>query len=87
MSGVPIATVLCYWVFWQHLRVRLEKCVVYLIYSLIFMNLIANKKYEKDALFQKYQWQLFHSSLAKILELLKPGMTTPEVVCCPDRHF
>lgn len=51
------------------------------------MNLIANKKYEKDALFQKYQWQLFHSSLAKTLELLKSGMTTPEVVCCPDGHF
>jgi Plavaka transposase len=58
-----------------------------LLIDLLTTNLIANKKYEKDVSFRKYRRQLFHSSLAKILELLKPGMTTPEVVRCPDGHF
>ncbi|KAG1824695.1 uncharacterized protein BJ212DRAFT_1444425 [Suillus subaureus] len=30
---------------------------------------------------------LLHSSLTKMLETLKPGMTKPEVVHCPDGHF
>ncbi|KAG2740823.1 hypothetical protein P692DRAFT_201842419 [Suillus brevipes Sb2] len=34
-----------------------------------------------------FRCQLLHSSLAKMLETLKPGMTKPEVVCCPDGHF
>ncbi|KAG1871596.1 hypothetical protein F4604DRAFT_1881075 [Suillus subluteus] len=41
----------------------------------------------KDAHFQKFCCQLLHSSLAKMLETLKPGMTKPKVVCCPDGHF
>lgn len=35
-------------------------------------------------MFRNFRRQLFHSSLAKILETLKPGMTIPEVVRCPD---
>ncbi|KAG1737260.1 hypothetical protein EDB19DRAFT_1895859 [Suillus lakei] len=34
-----------------------------------------------------FHCQLLHSSLTKMLETLKPGMTKPEVVCCPDGHF
>ncbi len=30
---------------------------------------------------------MFHSSLAAILDSLRPGMTTPEVTLCPDGHF
>ena len=37
--------------------------------------------------FRNFRRQLFHSSLAKMLESLKPGMTTPEVVRFPDGHF
>ena len=37
--------------------------------------------------FHKFCCQLLHSSLAKILETLKPGMMVPEVVCFPDGHF
>ena len=40
-----------------------------------------------DARFRKFRHQLFHSSLAKILESLKPGMTTPDLVRFPDRHY
>ncbi|KAF7303363.1 C2H2-type domain-containing protein [Mycena indigotica] len=30
---------------------------------------------------------LYHASLAKVLESLKPGMTTPIVLRCPDGHY
>ncbi|KAG1874048.1 hypothetical protein C8R48DRAFT_745953 [Suillus tomentosus] len=47
----------------------------------------ADKESAKDTHFQKFRRQLLHSSLAKMLESLKPGMTTPKVVCSPDGHF
>jgi hypothetical protein len=47
----------------------------------------ADKKYSDDAKFRKFRRQLFHSSLAKVLGSLKPGMTKPEVVRCADDHF
>jgi Plavaka transposase len=50
-------------------------------------NFSATKKYTGDVNFRKFRRQLFHSSLAQILQRLKPGMTTPEVVRCPDGHF
>jgi hypothetical protein len=54
----------------------------------IFYNFFpADKKFENDAKFRKFRRQLFHSSLAKILKSLKPGMTIPEVVRCPDGHY
>ena len=34
-----------------------------------------------------FRRQLFHSSLATILEPLRLAMTTPEVTRCPDGHF
>jgi hypothetical protein len=37
--------------------------------------------------FRNFKRQLFHSSAAKILSSLKPGMTTPEVVRCFDGYF
>ncbi|KAG1890562.1 uncharacterized protein F5891DRAFT_1131665 [Suillus fuscotomentosus] len=46
-----------------------------------------DKESAKDAHFRKFRRQLLHSSLAKMLESLKPGMTTPEVVRSPDGHF
>jgi hypothetical protein len=48
---------------------------------------LAKKEYANDAQFRKFRRQLFHSSLAKMLESLKPGMTKPEIVRCPDRKF
>ncbi|KAF8802624.1 hypothetical protein BYT27DRAFT_7215275 [Phlegmacium glaucopus] len=44
-------------------------------------------EFHDDAGFHKFCRQLLHSSLAKILESLKPGMTTPEVVRFPNGHF
>lgn len=37
--------------------------------------------------FRQFKRQLFHTSVAKILDHLKPGMTTPEVVRCYDGHY
>ncbi|GBE85562.1 hypothetical protein SCP_0800790 [Sparassis crispa] len=46
-----------------------------------------DRKYADDIQFRKFRRQMFHSSLSKILQPLKPGMTTPEVTHCADGHF
>ncbi|KIM69014.1 hypothetical protein SCLCIDRAFT_104190 [Scleroderma citrinum Foug A] len=43
--------------------------------------------HKNDAGFRRFHCQLFHSSLATILESLKPFMTKPTVALCPDRHY
>ena len=48
---------------------------------------LASHEVRDDVDFRKFRCQLIHSSLAKILESLKPGMTTPEIVRFPDGHF
>jgi hypothetical protein len=50
-------------------------------------KVLANKKFRSDTRFKKFQRQLFHSSISKILQSLKPGMTKPDIVLCPDGHF
>jgi hypothetical protein len=40
-----------------------------------------------SAEFREYRRQIFHKSLSQVLSTLRPGMTTPEVVRCPDNHF
>ncbi|KIK34572.1 hypothetical protein CY34DRAFT_97728 [Suillus luteus UH-Slu-Lm8-n1] len=37
--------------------------------------------------YRKYRRQLFHSSISKILENLRPGMTKPEVMHFGDGHY
>ncbi|PSR70650.1 hypothetical protein PHLCEN_2v13455 [Hermanssonia centrifuga] len=39
----------------------------------------SGRKYDKDPIFQKFHWQLFHKSLAFIMQSLKPGMTTKQL--------
>jgi hypothetical protein len=46
-----------------------------------------DRSYANDVKYRKFRRQLFHSSLSRILETLKPGMTVPEVMRCPDNHF
>ncbi|KAJ6579813.1 hypothetical protein B0H10DRAFT_2341961 [Mycena sp. CBHHK59/15] len=46
-----------------------------------------SKKHRSKPAYQKFCRQMYHASLAKIFQPLKAGMTTPEVVCCPDGHF
>ncbi|KIJ08326.1 hypothetical protein PAXINDRAFT_18535 [Paxillus involutus ATCC 200175] len=45
------------------------------------------KKYVDDPLFRRFKKQLYHVAMSRILSSLKPGMTTPQVMKCPDRHF
>ncbi|KAF8415957.1 hypothetical protein L210DRAFT_3616358 [Boletus edulis BED1] len=47
----------------------------------------AVKKYVDDPLFRRFKKQLFHAAMSKILSSLQPGMSTPQVMKCPDRHF
>ncbi|KAG2751920.1 hypothetical protein P692DRAFT_201838648 [Suillus brevipes Sb2] len=42
------------------------------------------QEHAEEPLFRRFHQQLFHSSLSKILDPLKPGMTTPEVTCFGD---
>ncbi|KAF5330759.1 hypothetical protein D9619_005328 [Psilocybe cf. subviscida] len=47
----------------------------------------ADRKYDNDPAFRKFKKQLYHSSIACILQSLRPAMTTPVVLRCPDGHF
>jgi len=47
------------------------------------MNL-ADEAHKNDTAFRR---QLFHSSIAAVLDSLKPHMTRPAITLCPDRHF
>ena len=47
----------------------------------------ATKKHTNEAHFRMFKKQVFHTALVWILWSLKPHMTTPEVLCCPDGHF
>ena len=49
--------------------------------------LAADREFSQSADFRKFRRQLFHSSLAAILQSLKPGMTKPEVTLCSDGHY
>ena len=51
------------------------------------MSHLASNEFCNDGAFRKFRRQLLHSSLAKVLESLKTGMKTPEVVRFPDGHF
>ncbi|KAM6490793.1 hypothetical protein JOM56_013756 [Amanita muscaria] len=45
------------------------------------------RQYAKDVAFRKFRRQLFHTSLAQILQPLRPAMTVPVVVQCGDGQF
>ncbi|OJA11452.1 hypothetical protein AZE42_12042 [Rhizopogon vesiculosus] len=45
------------------------------------------RQHALDARFRKFRRQLFHCSLSKILQSLRPGMTKPEVTRFGDGHF
>ncbi|KAK7447096.1 hypothetical protein VKT23_014309 [Stygiomarasmius scandens] len=47
----------------------------------------SDREYDNDPDFQLFKKQLYHSSIAAILQSLKPGMTKPVIRRCPDGHF
>ena len=63
------------------------KCCVIASYLLMYGSHLATHESHDDVRFRKFHHQLLHLSLAKILESLKPGMTTPDIVHFPDDHF
>ncbi|GLB38138.1 hypothetical protein LshimejAT787_0500030 [Lyophyllum shimeji] len=46
-----------------------------------------SQKEQKSPLYQRFARQLYHACLARVFAPLKAGMTTPEVIRCPDGHF
>ncbi|KAL0957424.1 hypothetical protein HGRIS_014901 [Hohenbuehelia grisea] len=46
-----------------------------------------SQRHRRTVVFKRFCRQLYHACLSKIYEPLKPGMTIPEVVLCPDGHF
>jgi Plavaka transposase len=47
----------------------------------------ADREHDDSTAFRKFRRQLFHSSLAVILDPLRQGMTSPEIRRCPDGHL
>ncbi|KAG1813070.1 hypothetical protein DFJ58DRAFT_850696, partial [Suillus subalutaceus] len=50
-------------------------------------NIRSTKEHTSCPQYRKYHRQLFHSSISKILENLRPGMTKPEVVRFGNGHY
>ncbi|KAF8999699.1 hypothetical protein BDQ17DRAFT_1391507 [Cyathus striatus] len=46
-----------------------------------------SKHQQKTKLFKTFVQQLYHACLTKVFSPLWPGMTTPEIVHCPDGHL
>jgi Plavaka transposase len=85
-SDEHIATALCFLASLQFRNVCIY-CTAIFFLNFHSFSPLASREFRDDAGFRKFRRQLLHSSLAKILESLKPGMTTPEVVRFPDGHF
>jgi len=66
-----------------------QKVSIYGDTTLLIANqpVIATKQHASDVRFRKFRRQLFHCSLSKILETLRPAMTKPEVARFGDGHF
>ena len=84
---VPTATVSTFLDFCPSPKVSRFQKLTYLVVCPYNRVSQADRKYQDDGKFRMFRRQLFHSSLATILESLRPAMTTPEVTRCPDGHL
>ena len=50
-------------------------------------NNAADRQDKNTDAFRAFKRQLYHTSVSAILDPLRPGITTPEVLRCPDAHF
>lgn len=48
---------------------------------------LAWQKHCNKPKFLKFSWQLYHVCLAKVFQPLSAGMTTPELIQCPNGHW
>ncbi|KAM6501867.1 hypothetical protein JOM56_001844 [Amanita muscaria] len=46
-----------------------------------------DRQYKDNSLYRRFRRQLMQSTLEQILNRLKPGMTAPEIMRCPDGHY
>ena len=51
------------------------------------MHRIATREHASKENFRLFRWQLFHSSLGRILKTFQPGMSKPEVTLFGDGHY
>ncbi|PSS31904.1 hypothetical protein PHLCEN_2v2328 [Hermanssonia centrifuga] len=73
---------------WNNVRKAHRNAVTVVAFLAIPKGMYEPKKrYAKDPVFRKFCRQLFHSSLATILQPLKPFMTKPEIVRCANNLF
>lgn len=79
-----------------HIKILLSRSVSWpslkvsppLIQFLLHLNSqTADRKYDKNVAFRTFKHQLYHSSIAAILQPLRDGMTKPVIRRCPDGHF
>lgn len=47
----------------------------------------ADKQYDDTLKFRKFRRQVFHASLTRVLESLKPWMSKPRIMRCGDGHL
>ena len=71
--------------FWPYQKVS----IVVLNYMLCFASFchLADNESHNDVKYCRFQYQLLHTSLQKILKPIRLYMTTPKVVHCPDDHY
>ena len=71
------------------LAIPASEYIILICLQPVLTNLVylADRESSQDPHFRNFRRQLLHSSLAKMLEPLRPGMTKPDVVRCPDGHF
>ena len=53
----------------------------------LWRDLLADRQDKDTHAFRAFKRQLYHTSVSAILDPLRPGTTTPEVLRCPDAHF
>ncbi|KAH9937976.1 hypothetical protein B0H21DRAFT_698721 [Amylocystis lapponica] len=61
--------------------------IVPLAFLAIPKGILTSRENDDDDEFRLFKKQLYHASLARILSPLKSGMSTPEIMRCPDGHF
>ena len=53
----------------------------------VAFNGAADREDKNTNAFRMFKRQLYHTSLAIVLDPLRPGITKPEVLRCPDSHY
>lgn len=66
---------------------KVRRHIFGMFYMLIHIYCTVPKEVQQTKEYQTFTRQLYHACLARIFEPLRPGMTTPEIVRCPDGHF